>query len=355
MHYTKDEENLIVADTFGELNYTQKKYFLASVKGTDQSEKYKQVLIKSCAVGVYNKLYAAFRDESYRGKVLGNLERKRVCCVTVKSKDYPESLKNTPAPPLCLYCRGNINLLQGQCFGVVGSRKTDNRTLAECKKIASVLAKKLVIVTGIACGADSAAIEGALPSGNLICVLPCGHGGGAENSNPLVGKVEKAGLTVSEYPLGFKAQRYTFLVRNRIIAGLSLGVLVTSAAKRSGALSTASYAADYGREVFAFPHEVNFPQGVGCNALIKKGASLCDGAQDIFSALGIDYRSGANASDLSKEEAAVLKALKENGEMHLEQIAKAVDKPVFEITIICSSLEIKKLAVRTGGNKFAAL
>ncbi len=355
MSYLKEEIDIITADSFRELNYKQKKLFLASLKESNaERDTYAQALIKICGAGVYNKLREEFLNEAYRQKVLNALEKRGVVCSTIKSASYPTQLKNIPAPPLILYLRGNVSLLKKDIFAVVGSRKTTAPVAAECKKICAALSERLAVVTGVADGADSYAAEGALKTGNVICVLPGGHDTSCAANIKILRRVEKEGLSVSEFAPGLPAQRYTFLLRNRVIAGLCRGVLVVSAAKKSGALSTASYAADYSRDVFAFPYSIGIPSGEGCNALIKKGAYLCEDVNDIFSSLGYELEKEERI-EVSKEEKLVLDILKEQGELHAEKIAAAAGKQLYEVTVTLSLLEIKGLIIRCAGNKYAAV
>ncbi len=355
MNYTDRERDLIIADSLKELSYKQKKLFLASLsENNTEREKYAAALIKNCGEGVYNKVKGRFDNENYRKKTFENLDKRRIKCVTYKSADYPAELKEIPAPPLVLYARGNTKLLTSVKFGVVGSRKTTPAAFEECKKICSSLAEKLTVVTGIADGADRAAATGALPSGNVICVMPCGHDGGGTHT-AIVKEFEKVGLTVSEFPPQTSAQRFTFFLRNRIIAGLCKGVLVVSAAEKSGALNTASYAADYSRDVFAIPYCPGIPSGVGCNKLIKGGAYLCDCAEDILTVLGFACGDKKESIILDGDESAVIELLREKGELHAEKIAAAIGKKPYEVSAICASLEIKGLLVKTGGNKYSAV
>lgn len=353
--YSPDERALIIADSFSELTYKQKKYFFASTNlQGDKRQKYADILIKTLGDGVYNKLRDKFSDSKYAEKVLDSLVRRAISCVTLKSGLYPEELKNIPVPPLVLYARGNVQLLSDKKVAVVGSRRSTPQALEECSKICGELTRKLTVVTGVADGADSAAIKGALASGRIIAVLPGGHDSGCAAHASLLAKVEAKGLSVSEFPPKFKAQRYTFILRNRIIAGLTGGTLVVSAAERSGALSTASYAADYGRDVLAFPYSLGVASGEGCNALIKKGAYLCENALDIFSLFGLELPV-EQSPDLSAEEAAVFGAIRGGGEVHASEIARVTGKSLRDVGTICSLLEIKGLIIRTGGNKYAAV
>lgn len=355
MNYTQKEANVVIADSFRELNYKQKKCLLAAVNPDGgERKKYEDILINFFGEGVYNKLKARFFDSEYREKVLENLQKRKIECITVKSADYPESLFNIPTPPLVLYLRGNAELLKERKFAIVGSRRTTAPVLAECGQISSRIAEKMTVVTGVADGADGAAAYGALKSGKIICVLPGGHDGACASDEALLRRVEERGLSISEFPPTTRAQRYTFILRNRIIAGLSCGVLVVSAAEKSGAISTANYAADYGKDVFAFPYGLNVASGKGCNKLIKNGAYLCESEKDIFAVLGIECGE-KEESPLEGDEKAIVDILREQGELHAEKIAQALGKKLFEVTAICSSLEIKGFIVRVGGNRFALI
>lgn len=244
--------------------------------------------------------------------------------------------------------------MRGDCFAVVGSRRTPAATLAACKKISGELAQKFTVVTGIADGADTAAIQGAVGSGNIICVLPGGHDYIYNSSNAaLIKEVEQKGLTISEWSPKTPVQKFMYSVRNRIIAGLARGVLVVSAPKKSGALITAGYAADYGREVFAFPHSLGVSSGEGCNNLIKNGAMLCQNVLDILSDFGLEYKS--ENIPLTAAEQKVLDCLRNNGSAHIQAIARAAGIKVFEAVTILSSLEIKGLVARSGGNTYQAV
>jgi DNA processing protein len=356
LSYSKEQADLIVADSFAQLNYKEKKLLLAGHnQNVADREKYEQALIKSVGSGVYNIVKADFCDQKYRNGVLSKLESKGITCITIKSQQFPDYLSNIPVPPLVLYCKGNLSLLSTQCFGMVGSRRTLPAMLTQAKGVAGQLTQNFTLVTGVADGADSAVIEGALPSGKLICVLPNGFDYLYPASNAsLIKKVEEKGLLITELPPETAPQKYLFSMRNRVIAGLTKGVLVVSAAEKSGALITANYAVDFGREVFAFPYSIGVTSGVGCNGLIKKGAGLVESATDVFEAFGLDAEVKKTV-ELSGDELKLYNYLKDNGEQHLQQITAFMNKRAFEVVCICSALEIKGLVVKTGGNKYSAV
>ena len=253
--YSAGELDAIVLDSFEELTYKTKFEVTDGFSSSRPLKKYADFLIKTLGGSVYNKIRGLFYSEDYRKGVLLSLEKKRMECVTYFSEDYPERLRSIPAPPFVLYCRGNTSLLNTRCFGIVGSRRTLTNILKECKKISGQIAEKFTVVTGTADGADTAAAEGAVQSGNLIFV--CAQGLDhiyPAGSAKLYKEAAASGLVISEQRPEVPAMGYLFPVRNRLIAALSEGVLVVSAGKKSGASITAEYAFEYGRDVFCFPY-----------------------------------------------------------------------------------------------------
>lgn len=354
--YNEKETDLIVLCSFGQISY---KFRYKLLSGLESSKpdfvKYAPELIKSLGGGVYNKVREAFYSGAYRQKVLKKLEEKGIICVTVFSENYPQQLKNTPAPPLVLYCRGNLSLLSSRCFGVVGSRRTQTNILKKCAEISAQIASEFTVVTGLADGADTAAAEGALKSGNLISVLAYGFDYCYPSCNAaLLKKIVKNGLVITEFSPSTSPQAYYFPLRNRIIAGISEGVLVVSAGVRSGALITANYAIDYGREVFAFPYGIGVTCGAGCNLLIKKGGTLTENILDIFSPFGLDFKQPEKKA-LSNEESALLAIIRGQGEIFVAELAEKTGKQPFELIPALSSLEIKGLITRMGGNRYSAV
>lgn len=323
------------------------------VKLFEDWEKFLPLLTQSNQSRVYKKGRAA-RERDADG-FISSLREKDRFAVTIFSDDYPELLRQIATPPFVLFGEGNRALLKERKFCIVGSRKIPAWADQAGRSIASALTAKFAVVTGFAEGGDYAAISGALPSGKLICVLPTG----LDNCYPadhyaLKSKVSKAGLLLSEYPMNERVKQHTFHARNRILAGLAEGVLVLSAGRRSGTMITANAALDCGRDVFALPHNANAASGEGCNELIKNGAGLVTGAEDLFAHYGLKAEE-AEASALPPEEEKVLRVLREYGELHVSVIAERADVPVYEAAAILSALEIKNLAVKSGGNKYSAV
>ncbi len=354
MNYTKREQNVIVLAHITELTYNLRNILIEYLNsGEPDFSKYRDGLIKKLSAGVYNKVKDKYSSPDFRGEVFEGLERRGITAVTIFSDAYPEQLKNTAAPPHVLFCKGDISLLKTRCFAVVGSRRSQPKAIADCKRISGEIAEKFTLVSGIADGADTAALEGALTRGKVICVLA--HGFDFDYPStcaPLKSRIEKEGLIITEHIPTDSPKAYYFPVRNRIIAGLSEGVLVVSAAKKSGALITANYAVEYNRDVFAFPYSLGVVSGEGCNSLIKNGAYLTENILDIFSVYGLDFNT-PQAKQMTDDENAVYKKIKELGEAFMPDIAAAIGKQPYQIIAVISSLEIKELIVRLGGNRFS--
>ena len=353
MIYTKEEENLIVLAGIEELSDRVKSNLLFKYTNAEDRKNY---LVKTLPSGVYNIVKEKFDDGIFRTRLFENLKNKGIECVTCLSPKYPENLKHIDDAPIVLYCKGNTQLLQSNCFSVVGSRRTPAAMLALCKKISGCLTSAFTVVSGMAEGADSAAVEGAVSSGKVISVLANGFDYFYPACNKsLIEKVAKEGLLVNEYPPHIQPLKYNFPVRNRIIAGLSRGTLVVSAGAKSGALITADYALEYGREVFAFPYNAGQACGVGCNALIKNGAYLTENILDIFQVFGLDLETSAKTPALTEDEAAVLDEIKLVSEAFLPEVAQKLNKFTYQLIPVVASLEIKGLIVRLGGNRYSII
>ncbi len=191
-------------------------------------------------------------------------------------KAYPQVLTQLVDPPPVLYGLGDLSLLQQPALAVVGSRAASSYGLRMAGAIGSKLAGAgVVVVSGLAAGVDAAAHRGALSAGGTIAVLGCGLDRVYPRQNrELYKDIAAKGLLLSEYPLGTTPDAFRFPARNRIIAGISRGVVVVEAAKRSGALITAQIALDHGREIFAVPGQMDSCKSEGCHLLIRSGAAL---------------------------------------------------------------------------------
>ncbi|MBI4809793.1 MAG: DNA-protecting protein DprA [Nitrosomonadales bacterium] len=209
--------------------------------------------------------------------------------LTIADAEYPQALLNTADPPLLLYVKGRLDLLNVPALAIVGSR---NAT-AQGKRNAEAFAQSasdsgLCVVSGMAQGIDTAAHLGGLQgAGSSIAVVGTGLDKVYPASNrELAHRLAQSGTIISEFALGTPPLAANFPRRNRIISGLSLGCLVVEASVQSGSLITARMALEQGREVFAIPGSIHSPQSKGCHALIKQGAKLVESAWDILEELG---------------------------------------------------------------------
>lgn len=209
--------------------------------------------------------------------------------LTLADPDYPPLLRQAAGAPLALFLRGRRELLGEPHFAIVGSRNPTPQGLENARAFAEYLAGcGLVICSGLASGIDAAAHAGALGAGApTTAVLGCGPDRAYPAANaPLAQRIAAEGLVLSEYLPGTRPLKAHFPQRNRIISGLSLGVLVVEAARRSGSLITARLAGDQGREVFAIPGSIHNPLARGCHQLIRQGAVLVETAADILAEIG---------------------------------------------------------------------
>lgn len=223
-------------------------------------------------------------------KQLQLIEKHQVQVVTFKDEAYPELLKTLFDPPGVLYIKGALSEKDRIAVAVVGSRKSSSygRLIAE-KLAADLVSKGVTVVSGLAKGIDSFAHRGALRGGGrTIAVL----GNGVdyiypEENKKLYEEIAERGAVISEFPLGTPPDRKNFPIRNRIISGLSLGIVVVEAGDRSGALITADQALEQGREVFAIPGNISSYTSRGTHRLIKQGAKLVETVEDILEELSL--------------------------------------------------------------------
>lgn len=223
------------------------------------------------------------------------LEAPGTAVLTLGDSCYPKLLLEIPDPPLLLYCRGQLALLDRPALAIVGSRNATTQGLRNAEQFARAFSEAgLTIVSGLAQGIDAAAHRGGLAApGSTIAVL----GTGADVTYPvanaaLAEEIAERGLLLSEFALGTPPSAHNFPRRNRLISGLTQGCVVVEAALASGSLITARAAAEQGREVFAVPGSIHSPLAKGCHALIKSGAKLVESAEDVLSELGSFQRSG---------------------------------------------------------------
>src|SRR5258707_5109161 len=209
------------------------------------------------------------------------------CHIVIQTDpEYPELLRQIYDPPFVLYAKGELTAKDKNSVALVGSRTTTHYGIEVARKLAYQLAYLgVTVVSGGARGIDSAAHQGALSAkGRTIAVLGTGINliFPSENAD-LYERIAANGAVITQFPFNRPADKQSFPIRNRIVAGMTLGTVVVEANLTSGALITANFANEYGRQIFAVPGRIDSPRSKGCHELIKKGAKLCESAEDILS------------------------------------------------------------------------
>lgn len=300
-----------------------------------------------------------------------NLARKHNLKILTKDdSDYPENLKNIYDPAIVLYVKGNLEPEDKLAIAIVGSRKASFYGLSSAEKFAYELAKQgLTVVSGLAYGIDTQAHKGALKAkGRTIAVL----GSGLANIYPpqnkkLCGQISESGAVISEFPLNTEPLKQNFPRRNRVISGLSLGVLVVEAARNSGALITADFALEQGREVFALPGKVDSDTSFGTNGLIKQGAKLVSNIEDILEELNLiptsavsltkkedNTKENIKINELTTDESVLYNTLSQQP-LHLDDIVDRTRLDVSRVLNTLLSLEMKRRVRQFPGKQFSRI
>ena len=275
--------------------------------------------------------------------------------INQNDEEFPIALRIIQDSPKKLYCIGNINLLKNKKIAVVGSRKCT----AYGKSIAERLSTKLSnsgvsVVSGLARGIDSCAHNGALKEvGCTISVLATGIDRCYPALNQgIYNEISKNGLIISENPPGYICHRYDFPRRNRIISGLSDAVVVVEAPLRSGALITAEYAMEQGKELFAIPGNITSFFSIGCNQLIREGAKPVAVLDDVLTDLNIEVHNNEENLNLGDDEFAVYDIIRKQGELSTEDLMKFTDFEVPKLAGILTVLEMKGAITNSMGKFF---
>jgi DNA processing protein len=303
-------------------------------------------------------------SQHWRGKYLESARRQQdtlraleAVLVPLYHPLYPALLAEIPDPPPLLYARGDLGLLQHPWFAVVGSRKASAMGRRAASEFAQVLTEAgLGVCSGMALGIDAAAHSAALDCGGRTCAVVAT---GLDRCYPrahrsLCETIAQQGLVLSEYPLGSEPLRERFPQRNRIISGLSLGVLVVEAARRSGSLITARMALEQNREVFALPQSIFHPQGRGCNSLLRQGAQLVESPMEILAELGPLYaaqrelQQPGQTARLSSQQQKLLDAVGFEP-MGVEELAASCNREVPEVIVLLMELQLLGLVSSRDG------
>lgn len=288
---------------------------------------------------------------------------KEIKIIKKENSAYPKKLFNIESPPKQLYVLGDETLLNKMSIAIIGSRDCTEYGYKQALKFSKEIAKKNVcIVSGMAIGIDSAAHNGAKSEiGKTIAVL----GGGfnyifpEENEDLFYEILEEGGCIVSEYAPNVKAESKYFPVRNRIVSGLSNGVLVVEARHRSGTSITVKYAKQQGKSIFCIPSNLGETTGVGTGRLIQDGASLVLTPDDILMELGLDTTKEIVIEEVEevnvKEEYKKVYELLGKMPMNINEIAKKSKKNVIEVNTTLTMLELEGLVKQVGMNEFVKI
>lgn len=309
------------------------------------------------------KFHSLFAKESPT-KLSHQWQLAKVRTINILDKHYPKLLKQIPDPPLILYYRGNIQLLEKiSLIGFVGSRWATKYGLMVTEKLVSSLSNYLVgVISGLAFGIDAISHKSAIAN-NIPTVAVLGSSVDdkwiypRENFNLAMEILNHNGLIISEYPPGSEARKHQFIARNRIIAGLSTGVTIVEAGKKSGALITADFAIDFNRAVFAIPGPITSPLSFGPHQLINQGAKLIQTAADIAEELMIPLSMNTvqtSSLQLSPTESLVLKCMQISN-TNFEEILSKTQLPINDIQAALSSLELKSLITQVSPQNYQKL
>src|SRR2546427_43361 len=285
--------------------------------------------------------------------------------VTQSEPEYPELLRQIYDPPTVLYVKGELLAKDKNAVAMVGSRMTTHYGIEVARKLAYQLAYLgVTVVSGGARGIDSAAHQGALSAkGRTIVVLGTGINlvTPPENAD-LFERIAANGALITQFPFNRPPDKQSFPIRNRIVAGMTLGTVVVEANLTSGALITANFAVEYGRQVFAVPGRIDSPRSKGCHELIKKGAKLCESAEDILSEFEYLFPSSNRpaapnetgvlpALELSANEQMVLDVL-DSEEVSIDDVIRQSSLPSSAVSVALLSLEMKRLIKQLPGKMF---
>ena len=358
--YSEEERVFIWLSQFNSISvkkyYKVLELYSSCIEFRSRFEKDREKITKIIGTVVY-VLLKDF-DEQKIQDFIQKTEKEGIKIVTYASIDYPSKMKDTNQPPLALYCKGDTSLLNSTCFSIVGTRRISRYGRDITEKFATALSDAgLTIVSGLADGIDSVAHQSTLNAGGkTIAVLGCG----LKNIYPAtnIGLAQKiidaGGLVMSEYLPDEKPQTYYFPYRNRIIAGLSIGVLITEATEKSGSMHTKEYALEYGRDVYAVPGRINDIYSIGCNKIIKNCQSaMVLSPADILDNLGLDFVETKKANIQTTMEENTILQLLDGGELLFDELRQQSGYETRSLNTLLIRMEMLGLVKRLPGNYYA--
>jgi DNA processing protein len=301
------------------------------------------------------------------------MAKARVDFITHRDPAYPRLLREIPDPPVGLYRKGNY-AFDRPAIAIVGSRRTTLYGQAVAKKLAGDLARRgFCVVSGLARGIDTAAHEGAIEARGVTCAV---LGAGIDIIYPpenlaLYRRIEESGALYSEFPFGRRADRQSFAMRNRIVAGMCEAIVVVESDVSGGSMITARFAGEQGRLIFAVPGRIDQPSSAGCHQLIRDGATLLTGVDDILSEL--NYLGGLRPSPIpikegegnagagmlqdpswTEDEARVMSGFAGGAVLTPDALAAHTGLPTAQLSATLMMLELKRMIVRRADGAFEA-
>ncbi len=295
---------------------------------------------------------------------LEKLKAEGIKIVTIEDNDYPKSLRTIYDPPYVLYYQGSLEAVDSTCIAVVGSRKATPYGIDQAERLGQDLAQqRITVVSGMARGIDTAAHRGALKGKGLtLAVLGSGINVIYPKENTKIyHEIIDSGAVISEFPYNTNPEPGNFPIRNRIISGLSQGVVVVEAKKKSGALITADFALEQGRDVFAIPGPVSSPNSEGTNNLIKQGARLISGIEDIleeYSEIVPRLEPGKSREKelqfLDNEEKLIIQCMSYEP-VHFDELIKNTGLEIGVLSTLLFKIEFKGIVKSLPGNYYVKI
>ena len=289
------------------------------------------------------------------------------CHILIQAdEEYPELLRQIYDPPVVLYVKGRLTAADKNAVAMVGSRQTTHYGIEVARKLAYQLGYVgVTVVSGGARGIDTAAHQGALNArGRTVAVLGTGINlVFPPENNELFDRIAANGAVITQFPFNRPADKQSFPIRNRIVAGMTLGTVVVEANLSSGALITANFATEYGRQIFAVPGRIDSPRSKGCHELIKQGAKLCEGAEDILSEFEYLFPPSNRPPTpnetgvlpgltLSENEQKAYDTLKAATETSIDEVIRHSGLPSSAVSVALLSLEMKRVVKQLPGKLF---
>ena len=362
MSFSLDEKAIILIDYFEELTYKKKQeiigLFCAPSNIFNNLKNKKEELLSIIDEKLYNNILKNC-SEAIVDDYIKRTQKQGVFITTIRSDDYPTKLLQIDTPPFVLYYKGDLSLVDTLAISVVGTRKAT----IYGKTITENFTKQLVetgftIISGLALGIDTVAHKTALENnGKTISVVA----GGLDNIYPttnfnLSNEIANKGLVLSEQRLGIKPDPWLFPVRNRIMAGLSKGVLIVEAKEKSGAMHTKNYALDYGKDVFVVPGSILSPESRGCNDIIAKGeGKIVQDIDDILEEYNLVYNKKEDEDfTFTNEEKLIIDVIKDR-EVSYQEILIKTKLDTKTLNSLLTTLSFRGIIKKLAGNFYCLI